>query len=91
MKGTDMSDQQPRATMDCLHSTVEQQVPECAVRRLSFKPNQFYECSHLTAVSLNFPTSKSFPGLLKKKKKKLLDGVIDWLMANNTKFTFLPN
>ena len=26
-----------------------------------------------------------------KKKKKLLDRVIDWLMANNSKFTFLSN
>lgn len=25
------------------------------------------------------------------KKKKLLDRVIDWLMANNSKFTFLSN
>ena len=26
-----------------------------------------------------------------KRKKKLLDRVIDWLMANNSKFTFLSN
>lgn len=28
---------------------------------------------------------------IKKKKKKLLDRVIDWLIANNSKFTFLSN